>query len=468
MSALEITILVLKILSYGFLGYSIIYSTLLVTYVTVGWMTLYRQKHNRKFKNFLINDFFVPISIIVPAYNEELTIIGSIKSMLKLDYELYEIVIIDDGSKDNTSQRIIEEFQMHRVYRPIHKMIKCQAEEFLYESYSQRIPITLVRKKNGGAKADAINMGINVCKYPYFICVDADSVLQANSLKEIVAPAIENDSVVAVGGAIRILNDVTIKDGLVDNYRIPKKWLPALQVIEYDRTFASAKFFFNKIKGNAIISGAFGLFKKNIAIQAGGYSPEAIGEDMELVMKISAYCIDHGLPYKIDYVPSAICWTQAPEKFKDLRSQRNRWHIGMRQNIRKYRRMILNPKYGSLEMFTIPIFILFEMMSATIEVIGIISLITALAFGALPILTVLALTGAYALFGIFSSLVAFSAGVQSFDMKLTFKDAMKVVGCCLFEYFFMHWYLLMVRFLASYKSTRKKVVWKSLERKKID
>ncbi|MDD4154780.1 MAG: glycosyltransferase family 2 protein, partial [Bacilli bacterium] len=268
MSALEITILVLKILSYGFLGYSIIYSTLLVTYVTVGWMTLYRQKHNRKFKNFLINDFFVPISIIVPAYNEELTIIGSIKSMLKLDYELYEIVIIDDGSKDNTSQLIIEEFQMHRVYRPIHKMIKCQAEEFLYESYSQRIPITLVRKKNGGAKADAINMGINVCKYPYFICVDADSVLQANSLKEIVAPAIENDSVVAVGGAIRILNDVTIKDGLVDNYRIPKKWLPALQVIEYDRTFASAKFFFNKIKGNAIISGAFGLFKKNIAIQA--------------------------------------------------------------------------------------------------------------------------------------------------------------------------------------------------------
>ncbi len=225
MTAPDIISLILKVLSYGFLGYSILYTTLLVTYVTVGWITLYVRRHKRKFKNFLVNDIFVPISIIVPAYNEEMTIVGSIKSMLKLDYSLYEIVIIDDGSKDQTSQKIIDEFQMHRIYRPIHKMIKCQTEEYIYETYTERVPITLVRKKNGGAKADAINMGINVCKYPYFICVDADSILQANSLREIVAPVAEDDAVVAVGGAIRILNDVTIKEGIVENYRIPRKWL---------------------------------------------------------------------------------------------------------------------------------------------------------------------------------------------------------------------------------------------------
>ena len=242
----------------------------------------------------------------------------------------------------------------------------------------------------------------------------------------------------------------------------------ALQVVEYDRTFASAKFFFNKIKGNAIISGAFGLFRKNVVIDAGWYSSDAIGEDMELVMKLSAFCIEHGIPYKIDYIPSAICWTQAPENLRDLRSQRNRWHIGMRQNINKYRRMILNPRYGSLGSFTLPIFILFELLSPTIEVLGIISVIAGLSVGAISIMPVLILTSAYGLFGIFSSLVAFSAGVQSFDMKLKIGDAVKVIGCCLYEYFFMHWYLLIVRFIASYRSTKKRVIWKSITRKKID
>ncbi|MDD3170913.1 MAG: glycosyltransferase [Bacilli bacterium] len=465
---MEILKSILQIISYMFIGYSMIYTTIMVIFVIMGWFLLYKQKQQRRFENRLINKFYLPISIIVPAYNEEYTIIGSIKSLLKLDYNLYEIVVIDDGSKDETSKKVIEEFHMHKINRPIHKMIKCQLEEFLYESHSEKVPITLVRKKNGGVKADAINMGINVCKYPYFICMDADSVLQNNSLKEIATPVMKDDSIVAVGGAIRILNDVKIKDGKVIKYRIPRNWLSALQVVEYDRTFASAKFFFNKIRGNAIISGAFGLFKKDIVIKVGGYDSKAIGEDMDLVMSISGYCMENHIPYNIDYVPSAICWTQAPESLRDIKSQRTRWHIGMRQNIRKCKRMIGNPKYGSLGTITIPIFLLFELFSPTIEVVGMLSLIIAIALGKVSLMHTLMITAIYSLFGIFSSIVAFSAGVQSFDIKLSFKDILKVIGVCLFELLFMHPYLLYVRLVASYKPSRKKIVWKSLERKKID
>lgn len=464
---MEYVNLVLKIISYIFICYTMLYTTISMLFVVIGWVALNRKKHQRRFKNCLINNYYLPISIIVPAYNEEKTIISSIKSLLKLDYNLYEIVIVDDGSKDKTSEIVIEAFNMHKVERPIHKMVSCKSEEFLYESFSEKVPITLVRKQNGGCKADATNMGINVCKYPYFLCMDADSVLQANSLKEIAVPVLQDESIVAVGGAIRILNDVEIKDGKVMKYRIPKNWLAALQVIEYDRTFASSKFFFNLIQGNAIISGAFGLFRKDIVIKVGGYDPKSLGEDMDLVMATTCYCREHGIKYNIEYVPEAICWTQAPEKFKDIKNQRKRWHVGMRQNVRKFKRIICNPFYGTLGTITIPIFILFELFSPTIEFVGLISLIISMITGKIPLLSIIAITAIFGVFGIFSTLIAFTTGVQTFDMKMTFKDAIKIIAVCFFELFFMHSYLLVIRFLSSYRPIKKKLAWTPIERKEI-
>ena len=171
--------------------YLLLYSTYLFLSAMVGSLILYRNRHYHRMKNQIDHDYFVPVSIIVPAYNEELTVCKTVQSLLALDYKLYEIIVVDDGSKDQTAKNLIETFQMKKSNRPIHKLISCQKEKEVYETLDYKVPITLIRKKNGG-KADSLNMGINASNYPYFICMDADSTLQVDSLRNIVRPVLEN------------------------------------------------------------------------------------------------------------------------------------------------------------------------------------------------------------------------------------------------------------------------------------
>lgn len=190
---------------------------------------------------------------------------------------------MDDGSKDDTSKKLIEAFDLHLIRRSIRRQIECQPVEFVYESAAHKVPLTLIYKKNGG-KADALNAGINAARFPYFICMDADSVLQYNSLQKIVQPVLENDNVMAVGGNVRASNNVQLENGRVKRYRLPRNILACMQVLEYDRSFLASRILFDKFNGSLIISGAFGLFKKETVIAAGGYDNTTMGEDMELVV----------------------------------------------------------------------------------------------------------------------------------------------------------------------------------------
>lgn len=253
---------------YFFIAYLIGYSTFLFISVLLGSIDLYKIHRREIMKNILPSDYYIPISIVVPAYNEEVTVVETIKSMLTLDYRSYEIIVVDDGSKDATSKKLIEAFNMRLVNRPINRQIECQPEEFIYETRAYKVPITLIRKKNGG-KADSLNMGINASNFPYFICMDADSVLQYDSLKKISQPVLEYDDIVAVGGIIRISNDAVLENGKVVKYKMPKSILASMQVLEYDRSFLAARILFDKFNGSLIISGAFGLFKKDVVIAAG-------------------------------------------------------------------------------------------------------------------------------------------------------------------------------------------------------
>ena len=194
-----------------FIIYMIGYASFLFLSVTVGSSTLYQVKRRNQLKNELLGKYYVPVTIIVPAYNEEVTIQSSILSLLALEYPLYEIIVVDDGSSDATSQILREAFHMQQVNCPIQRKIPCQPEEAIFETHEFKVPITLIRKKNGG-KADSLNMGINAAKYPYFICMDADSVLQYNSLEKIVRPVLEEGDVVAVGGAVRPCNGAEIQN----------------------------------------------------------------------------------------------------------------------------------------------------------------------------------------------------------------------------------------------------------------
>lgn len=449
-----------------FVLYLIGYSTFLFLSVVVGASTLYRTRQQVRLKNVLEQNYYVPVSIIVPAYNEEATVVETVRSLLALDYTIYEIIVVDDGSKDDTSQVLIDAFQMRRIRRPIRRQVVCQPEEFIYSAFGQKVPITLVRKRNGG-KADALNMGINLSQYPYFICMDADSVLQYDSLREIVRPVLEDDNVVAVGGSVRPCNGVELENGRVKKYQLPDNLLACMQVLEYDRSFLAARILFDKFNGSLIISGAFGLFQKEMVIACGGYDRTTMGEDMELVVKLHEYCVSNALPYRIRYAAGAICWTQVPERLKDLRTQRRRWHLGLFQSMGRHRRIFGNLQYGAVGLISYLYFLLYELFSPYIELFGMLTVLLAFWVDLINVPFMILFYIIYAVFGSVLSLTAFFSRIQTIDLKLSFSDGVKAVLLCLFEVTFLRFVLAFERTTALIGYRKKRMSWGRIERKKI-
>lgn len=463
----EVIKVILDVINIFFIVYLIGYSTFLFIAVVTGSSELYKKKQQDKLKNTLMRDYYIPVSIIVPAYNEEVTVVETVKSLLALDYNLYEIIIVDDGSKDTTSKKLIEAFNMKPIRRPIQRKIKCQPEEFIYETSVHNVPLTLIRKKNGG-KADSLNMGINACRYPYFICMDADSVLQHDSLNKIVHPLLENENVVAVGGVVRPCNGAELERGRVKKYRMPKNILACMQVLEYDRSFLASRILFDKFNGSLIISGAFGLFKKDTVIAAGGYDSTTLGEDMELVVKLHEYCVLNEIPYCIKYATDAICWSQAPERLRDLCKQRRRWHLGLFQSMWKHKEMLFNPKFGAVGLISFFYFLIYELLSPFIEIFGVISMIVAFIVDLINVPFMILFFLIYAVFGSVLSLTAFFARTQTIDLKITAGDVAKAILLCFFEISVLRFILAFVRATAFIGYRKRKMNWGKIERKKIN
>lgn len=463
----EIIKAVLDGINIFFIVYMIGYSSFLFLAVVIGSSELYSKKQQEKLKNTLLRDYYIPVSIIVPAYNEEVTVVETVKSLLALEYKLYEIIIVDDGSKDSTSKKLIEAFNMQPIRRPIQRKIPCQPEEFIYETAMQKVPLTLIRKKNGG-KADSLNMGINACRYPYFICMDADSVLQHDSLSRIVRPLLENENVVAVGGVVRPCNGAELERGKVKKYKFPSNILACMQVLEYDRSFLASRILFDKFNGSLIISGAFGLFKKDTVVEAGGYDHSTMGEDMELVVKLHEYCVVNDIPYCIKYATDAICWSQAPERLRDLCKQRKRWHLGLFQSMWKHRIMLFNPKFGLVGIISYFYFLVYELLSPFIEIFGVASMLVAFAIDLINVPFMLLFFLIYAVFGCVLTLTAFFARTQTIDLKISPGDIAKAVSLCFFEICVLRFVLAFVRATAFVGYKKKKLNWGRIERKKIN
>ena len=456
----------LKAVGIFFIIYMIGYSTFLFLSVLVGSSELYKTHRQKRLKNYFPNDYFVPISIVVPAYNEETTVVETVKSLLALEYRSYEVIVVDDGSSDDTAKKLIDAFSMHRVSRPIRKQINCQPEEFIFETSDTRVLLTVIRKKNGG-KADALNMGINVAHYPYFICMDADSVLQYDSLKNITQPVLEKKNVVAVGGLIRLSNDVELENCRVKKYRLPKSIIACMQALEYDRSFLASRIMFDKFNGSLIISGAFGLFKKDVVIAVGGYNNKTMGEDMELVVKLHEYCTLNHVDYTICYATDAICWTQAPERLSDLKKQRKRWHLGLFQSMVKHRKMFFNPKFGAVGSISYTYFLIYELLSPFIEIFGVFTMLLAFAIDLINVPFMVLFFLIYAVFGSVLSLTAFFSRIYTSDLRVTFSDAMKACLLCVFEITCLRFVLAWVRATAFFGYRKKKLQWGRIERKKI-
>lgn len=464
---LDILKVFLDWVGYFFVAYLIGYSTFLFVSVMVGSLELYKIHRREIMKNILPQDYYVPITIIVPAYNEEVTVVETVRSLLALEYRSYEIIVVDDGSKDDTSKKLISAFDMRLVHRPIRRQIECQPEEFVYESRAQKVPLTLIRKLNGG-KADSLNMGINASNFPYFICMDADSVLQYDSLRKIAQPVLEQDNIVAVGGIVRISNDVVLENGRVIKYKMPRSIIASMQVLEYDRSFLASRILFDKFNGSLIISGAFGLFKKDTVIAAGGYNHNTMGEDMELVVKLHEYCTMNNMDYSIKYATDAVCWTQAPEKLRDLCKQRKRWHLGLFQSMYTHRRIFLNPKFGAVSFISYFYFLIYELLSPFIEIFGVFTMVLAWAIDLLNLRFMVVFFFIYAVFSAILSLSAFFSRIYTTNMTLSVRDSLKAIALCFIELTCLRFVLAWVRSTAFIGYRRKKLNWGRIERKKIN
>lgn len=450
-----------------FILYMLGYAVFLFLSVTVGSSLLYKRKREARYRNQLTVDCYVPVSIIVPAHNEEVTIVSSIESLLQLDYSLYEVVVVDDGSQDATSQRVIEAFGLQPVGQVMRMQLPCQPVESVWLGRVGRVPVRLIRKANGG-KADALNMGINASQYPYFICIDADSMLQEDSLREITAPLIEDEDVVAVGGLVRLANGVKLEHGRVVSYSLPKKVIPAMQVLEYDRSFLSARILLDQFNGNLIISGAFGLFKKDVVIAAGGYDASTVGEDMELVTKLHVFCRGAGMRYRIRYAPDAICWSQAPETLHDLRKQRRRWHRGLFETMAKHRDIFLKPRYGLVGMLSYTYFLVYELLSPIIELVGILTMLLGAAFNFVNLPFMVLFFAIYAVFGAVMSLTAFFSRVQTRDLKLSGADILRALMLSVIEVTALRFVMAVTRMGALLGYRKHKGVWEKASRSRLN
>ena len=454
-------------MTVGYGTYLVLYSTFLFVAVLISASILYYRNKKVRFQNVTNHKYHIPVTIVVPAYNEEVTVVETVKSLLMLDYQSYEIIVVDDGSKDRTTAVLREAFDMRRVRRPIRKQVPCRDAEAIYECFTEKVPLVLVRKVNGG-KADALNMGINAARFPYFICMDADSVLQADSLIKITAPILSDENTIAVGGVVRPCNDVELENGWVKRYQLPKNPLACMQVIEYDRSFLASRILFDQFNGSLIISGAFGLFKKDVIIAVGGYDTKTMGEDMELVVDLHKYCTTNKKPYAIKYATDAVCWTQAPERLRDLMKQRKRWHLGLFQTLIKHRSMAFDFRSGPVSFVSYAYFFLYEFLSPFIEAFGILVTALAVAVKLVNWQFMLGFMLLYSLFGAVLSLVAFFARTQTTEVTLSARDVGKALLMCLFEITVMHFVLTYTRATAFIGYRKKKLHWGRIERKKIN
>lgn len=346
-----------------------------------------------------------PVSIVLPAYNEAEGIVDAIRSMAIVSYPKLEIVITNDGSKDNTLELLIEAFDLHKVRIPYRPDLETAPVKGIYRSAGP-MRITVVDKENGG-RADAVNAGINAARYPYALCTDADVILDANSLVKAMRHVVEDRKhTMVVGGNIRPLNGSRVELGHLVEATVPKKMIPRIQVLEYLRTFVTSRPAWSAMSALPNVSGAFGIWKRSAVIEVGGFTPGHFGEDMDLTIRMHRHYMDLGIPYRIVYEPAAVIWTEVPETARVLKRQRIRWHRGLIETVFDFRGVMFNPRYGKLGMVTWPGMVIFEFLAPIVEFVGWLVIPLAYFLGALNVeLMVIFLALAYGV-GVINSLLA--------------------------------------------------------------
>ena len=309
-----------------------------------------------------------PITIISPAYNEALTIVESVEALLALEYPAFEVIVVNDGSSDNTLDMLIDRFDL----RPAARLCDRAAPHAPIRGFhaSPRLPRLLVVDKENGGKSDAVNAGINASRTPIIFITDADTLIEPDALLRAVWPFINDPLTIAVGGTICIANGSKVRGGRVVEARLPTNFLALVQALEYERSFMLARLGLSRLGALMIVSGAFGLFRRDAVLEVGGYSLGTVGEDLELVVKLHRHFRASGRPYAMRFLAEPVVWTQAPESLGDLGRQRARWERGALETFWKHSSLAFNPRYGAVGLIGFSQLVLVDVVGPLVAVMG--------------------------------------------------------------------------------------------------
>lgn len=461
--------IIFDVLTYGILLYSLL---LLFFYLFIGIYSIGEIRKYLRINSFA--DFRVlaaseqlpGISILAPAYNEAANIIENVRSLLSIHYNTLEVIVINDGSKDDSLNKLIVAYDLYKTNVFINEQIPTKKVRGVYKSNNPVYNKLIVVDKENGGKADALNVGVNVARNGYIVCVDVDCVLEQDAMLKMIKPFLEETKVrvIASGGVIRIANDCKIENGRLIKINLSKNLLARVQTIEYIRAFLLGRMAWSRLNGLLLISGAFGAFDREIVIKCGGYNVNTVGEDMELIVRMRRYMEENKLPYKVTFIPDPLCWTEAPSNFKILGRQRNRWTRGTIETLKIHKKMFFNPRYGLLGMISYPYWFFFEFLAPVIEFLGLVSFLVFVGLGLIQWSSFFILLGCILSFGFLYSVFAILMEVLTYNQYKSQKDIFKLVLAAFLEPFFFHPFVVWSAVKGNIDYLRKKNSWGEMTR----
>ncbi|HUE96624.1 MAG TPA: glycosyltransferase, partial [Longimicrobiaceae bacterium] len=407
-----------------------------------------------------------PVTMIAPAHNEERSCVQMVRALLALDYPDHEIVLVDDGSTDDTLGRLLSAFEMEPAFRAATAELPHQPVRGVFQSRTH--PNLWVVEKDNGGTADALNAAINLSHTPLVCRVDADCILEADALIRAVRPCLEDDSTVAVGGIVRVANGCRVEAGRIVDIRLPVSLLAQFQVIEYLRSFYAVRIGWAGIGATLLVSGAFGVFRRRTLVEAGGFRRSSITEDMELTLRLHRHCREARQPYRMVYIPDPVLWTEVPERLGDLGRQRDRWHRGLIDLLRQHRVMFFNPRYGRVGTLAYPYLLLVEALGPVIEFTGYFAFLLFVLFGDPSPMFILGFL--LLVFGTGACLSAATVGLQELVFRRYHRgsDLLRLIGLSLLEVLGYRQILTYFRFRGTISYLLGRQGWGTIERKGFD
>jgi len=441
---------------------------LLLTVFSAISLRKYLRKNSYVDYNTIVSSPLAPsISVIAPAFNESQTIEDNIRTLLSLYYNNFEVVVVNDGSTDNSMELMIQTYDLEKVNYFFDYRLPCKRIRGVYKSRNRSFKkLTVIDKVNGG-KADSLNAGLNVCRNNLVVSIDADSIMEPDALLKMVKPFMEakEKKVIGAGGVIRIANSCEISGGHIKKVHLPKKFLPRAQVMEYTRAFLMGRMAWSELDGLLLISGALGMFDREIVIQSGGYHTNTVGEDMELVVRMRRSMADQNIKYDVVYIPDPLCWTEVPSTIKVLARQRSRWTRGTLETLITHRKLLFNRKYGKLGMLGYPYWLMFEYLAPIIEFLGILWFIFLAITGRLNWPFFLLLLGFVYFFAVSLSIWSVLFEEMTFHKYEKRRDVLRLIGTAFLEPIIYHPMVMLMSIKGNIDKILNRNTWGKMERK---